>query len=292
MAKTKGVCKLFAKSDENFTKDLEIGKVYDFEMEYIDKLKENGYFIIVSPTEIKKIVESFFVKYFKVKPVEAPKEKETEIIVEGKEEVFHSTDSVKKNTLSGPKAEKTPVNENHAEVRNSDSILQGWDNYEHLINSITLRPFDGKSGMVNVIVNIKPDIDLTMTGPAANVFGSILQSLEKLTTLDGKIKDLEKIIDERIKLETKKKAEAEKNVEKVSDKPAEIADKVVDKGKGKGKAVDTTPKATQQSLDMGAGGESTSNGAEPTPDKQELEDDKVEETTDVEEGNAAEMDNW
>lgn len=242
MTKVKGQCKLIAQTNDNFTKDLKIGQIFDFEKEYVEALKGMGYYIIVSPEKVHKIKEESFKLYFKEKPIDAgtkePEKKEEIANGQGAVAEAAQTTDKQQNKFNEPKKniEKETPEINAKNV----SVLHEWKRYEHLINGITLKPFDGKSGMVNVIVNVKPDIDLTMTAPAENVFNSIFPSLSKLETIEGKIQDLTSIIEERVKLEKQKLESAKKSAEKVEKKEDKKEDKKDDKATTKDK-----PKSTK-----------------------------------------------
>ena len=229
MAKIKGFCLLKKKSDDANAacNKLIVGKRYGFEKEEVPGIGM-GYTVIDGATLVR-LKQSSFDVYFEEIPQEAGQKP-----VEEKSAVAE---------IKGPGIEKG------AAVKPSGTAvifdLSGWESVCDIIEKLTLTPSTTQPKKIDLLITIKPGIDVTMFGSAQEIMMNVLPQIKEFISIKAKVADLQALIEQKISLEKEAVKLAEKKVAdaKKPDVKKEDAVKTTTKTTAtKGKAVDTTPK--------------------------------------------------
>ena len=229
MAPVKGFCVLNSHSDDANApvNKLTIGKKYGFEKEKINDAIGFGYTIIDGVTQVK-LKQSSFELYFS----EVAASTEQNKVVEKSNAV-----------IKGPTEEK-----GNAAIKPGVGVifdLSGWESVCDIIEKLTLTPSATQPKRIDLLITIKPGIDVTMFGTAQEIMMNVLPQIKEFVSVKAKVADLQVLIEQKISLEKEAVKIAEKKVAdaKKPDVKKEDAAKTTTKTTvNKGKAVDTTPK--------------------------------------------------
>lgn len=203
MSKVKGTCVLLKHSDDVNApvNKLTVGEQYGFEKESINVTIGYGY-TIINGADLLKLKQSSFDLYFKEVPVGAEAQ-----ISEKK------VDAV----IKGPREEKELAKYNP--VKEVVFDLSGWDSISDIINHITLTPSPVQKNKIDVLINLKPDINVTLFGTAEEVMMKILPDIKEFISVKSKVADLQMLIEQRIALEKEAVKLAEEKVKEAKKKP-------------------------------------------------------------------------
>ena len=260
MTKVKGFCVLMIKPEDPASQvnKLKVGTRYGFEKEYIESMKQDGY-TVIDGTNMVKLKKDSFDKFFEEVPeAKADTQKGTE------------KKDVQTSAILGPKA----ASEASRPLKNVEANItvgfdfRAWNQVKDMINFIKLTP--AKNGNnIDVIINIKPDVDFSFFGTAEEVAIKLLPEIVELTSIKNKVEDLKKIIDERIKVEEESLKAAKKKADEAKEKA-----KTESKTKSTSKEKKTTDKPASELFEQG-----NTDGAAAESDVVETEAQKGNDTT-------------
>lgn len=241
MSKVKGICVLLKHSDDANApvNKLTVGKQYGFEKELINAAIGYGY-TVINGADPLKLKQSSFDLYFKEVPAEAQ---------------AGNTEKKADTAIKGPSTEKSNAGAEELKPRVLTTgqpvafDLSSWKSVSDIINFITLTPSPVQKDKIDVLISIKPDINVTLFGTAEEVMMKILPDIKEFVSVKSKVADLQMLIEKKIALEKEAVKLAEEKVKEAKKKPE--AAKTTDKAS---KATDKKPVETSPSQkDMFAG---------------------------------------